>query len=195
MDKRSPVNSSSWQSIKPVQTRRQLATDPEMCMFALTVSIVEPKNIKEAMADSAWIEAMQEELHQFEGNRVWELVDKPFGKKCKQFVIVQDIKQDSTKNTSKRCISCPFVDTRQKHFMRGIQYPSTLIPSHPARYHMTSKNRLKTYNEYVALSRTEYIADMFTKALSEDRFQYLIRRIGMRCLTLAKLEVLTNESA
>ncbi|GJY74367.1 retrovirus-related pol polyprotein from transposon TNT 1-94 [Tanacetum coccineum] len=48
-----------------VQTRRQLAADPEMCMFALTVSIVEPKNIKEAMADSAWIEAMQDELHQF----------------------------------------------------------------------------------------------------------------------------------
>ncbi|GKG12337.1 hypothetical protein Tco_0346574, partial [Tanacetum coccineum] len=26
-------------------------------------SIVEPKNIKEAMSDSAWIEAMQDELH------------------------------------------------------------------------------------------------------------------------------------
>ncbi|GKD67652.1 retrovirus-related pol polyprotein from transposon TNT 1-94 [Tanacetum coccineum] len=51
-----------------------------MCMFALTVSIVEPKNIKEAMADSAWIEAMQEELHQFDRLQVWELVDKPFGK-------------------------------------------------------------------------------------------------------------------
>ncbi|GKA01326.1 retrovirus-related pol polyprotein from transposon TNT 1-94 [Tanacetum coccineum] len=51
---------------KPVQTRRQLATDPEMCMFALTVSIVELKNIKDAMADSAWMEAMQEELHQFD---------------------------------------------------------------------------------------------------------------------------------
>ncbi|GJU52339.1 retrovirus-related pol polyprotein from transposon TNT 1-94 [Tanacetum coccineum] len=49
-----------------VQTRRQLATDPEICMFALTVSIVEPKNIKDAMADSTWIEAMQEELHQFD---------------------------------------------------------------------------------------------------------------------------------
>ncbi|GJV03006.1 retrovirus-related pol polyprotein from transposon TNT 1-94 [Tanacetum coccineum] len=47
----------------PVQTRRQLATDPEMCMFTLTMSIAELKNIKEAMADSAWIEAMQEELH------------------------------------------------------------------------------------------------------------------------------------
>ncbi|GJW57991.1 retrovirus-related pol polyprotein from transposon TNT 1-94 [Tanacetum coccineum] len=51
-----------------------------MCMFALTVSIVEPKNIKEAMANSAWIEAMQDELHQFDRLKVWELVDKPFGK-------------------------------------------------------------------------------------------------------------------
>ncbi|GJS45571.1 retrovirus-related pol polyprotein from transposon TNT 1-94 [Tanacetum coccineum] len=51
---------------KPVKTRRQLETDLEMCMFALTVSTAEPKNIKEAMADSAWIEAMQEELHQFD---------------------------------------------------------------------------------------------------------------------------------
>ncbi|GJS32353.1 retrovirus-related pol polyprotein from transposon TNT 1-94 [Tanacetum coccineum] len=39
--------------------------DPEMCMFALTVSTTEPTNIKEAMDDHAWIEAMQEELHQF----------------------------------------------------------------------------------------------------------------------------------
>nr|GEY76993.1 Gag-Pol polyprotein [Tanacetum cinerariifolium] len=45
---------------------RHLATDPKMCMYALTVSTAEPKNIKEAMADSAWIEAMQEELHQYD---------------------------------------------------------------------------------------------------------------------------------
>ncbi|GJU84157.1 hypothetical protein Tco_1291703 [Tanacetum coccineum] len=37
--------------------------------------------------------------------------------------------------------------------------------------------------------RTEYqLADMFTKALPEERFQYLVRRIGMRCLTPAELE-------
>nr|GFC47967.1 integrase, catalytic region, zinc finger, CCHC-type, peptidase aspartic, catalytic [Tanacetum cinerariifolium] len=36
-----------------VKTRRQLESDAEMCMFALTVSRTEPKNIKEAMADSA----------------------------------------------------------------------------------------------------------------------------------------------
>nr|GFC80759.1 putative ribonuclease H-like domain-containing protein [Tanacetum cinerariifolium] len=55
---------------RPVQTRRQLATDPKMCMYALTESTAEPKNIKEAMADSAWIEAMQDELHQFGRLRV-----------------------------------------------------------------------------------------------------------------------------
>nr|GEU44102.1 hypothetical protein [Tanacetum cinerariifolium] len=65
---------------RPMQTRRQLVIDPEMCMYALTVSTAEPKNIKEVMADSAWIEAMQEELHQFDRLQVWELVDKPFGK-------------------------------------------------------------------------------------------------------------------
>nr|GEY53528.1 hypothetical protein [Tanacetum cinerariifolium] len=60
-----------------VRTRRQLESDGEMCMFALIVSLTEPKNIKEAMADSAWIESMQEELHQFDRLDVWELVDRP----------------------------------------------------------------------------------------------------------------------
>ncbi|GJU01520.1 retrovirus-related pol polyprotein from transposon TNT 1-94 [Tanacetum coccineum] len=58
----------------PVQTRRQLATDPEMYMFALIMSTAKPKTIKDTMADFAWIEAMQEELHQFDRLQVWELL-------------------------------------------------------------------------------------------------------------------------
>nr|GFB08483.1 hypothetical protein [Tanacetum cinerariifolium] len=43
---------------------------------------------------------------------------------------------------------------------------------------------------------TEYLlADLFTKALPEERFKYLVRRLGMRCLTPAELEALLNESA
>nr|GFC22661.1 hypothetical protein [Tanacetum cinerariifolium] len=60
-----------------VRTRGQLESDAEMCMFALTVSQTEPKNIKETMANSAWIESMQEELHQFDRLVVWKLVDRP----------------------------------------------------------------------------------------------------------------------
>ncbi|GJW09601.1 retrovirus-related pol polyprotein from transposon TNT 1-94 [Tanacetum coccineum] len=80
MTKDHPLEQVRRNPSKPVETRQQLATDPEMCMFALTVSITESKNIKEAMADSAWIEAMQEELHQFDRLQVWELVELPFGK-------------------------------------------------------------------------------------------------------------------
>ncbi|GJX51250.1 retrovirus-related pol polyprotein from transposon TNT 1-94 [Tanacetum coccineum] len=65
------------------RTRRQLETDGEMCMFALTVSQTKPKNIKEAMADSAWIESMQEELHQLDRLDVCELVDRPL---CKNVI-------------------------------------------------------------------------------------------------------------
>nr|GFD00686.1 Gag-Pol polyprotein [Tanacetum cinerariifolium] len=69
-----PITPSRWTKDHPleqvignpsqsVRTRRQLESDAEMCMFALTLSQTEPKNIKEAMADSTWIESMQEELH------------------------------------------------------------------------------------------------------------------------------------
>nr|GFA47095.1 retrovirus-related Pol polyprotein from transposon TNT 1-94 [Tanacetum cinerariifolium]GFA74043.1 retrovirus-related Pol polyprotein from transposon TNT 1-94 [Tanacetum cinerariifolium] len=68
---------------RSVRTRRQLESDGEICMFALTVSRTEAKNIKEAMADSAWIESMQEELHRFDRLDVWELVDKPL---CKNVI-------------------------------------------------------------------------------------------------------------
>nr|GEY79060.1 hypothetical protein [Tanacetum cinerariifolium] len=50
---------------RPVLTRNQLRSDGDMCMYALTVSTMEPKNVKRAMTDHAWIESMQEELLQF----------------------------------------------------------------------------------------------------------------------------------
>nr|GEW07202.1 integrase, catalytic region, zinc finger, CCHC-type, peptidase aspartic, catalytic [Tanacetum cinerariifolium] len=61
-----PLEQVTGNPSQSVRTRRQLESDGEMCMFALTVSQTEPKNIKEAMVDSAWIESMQEELHQFD---------------------------------------------------------------------------------------------------------------------------------
>ncbi|GKA10318.1 retrovirus-related pol polyprotein from transposon TNT 1-94 [Tanacetum coccineum] len=61
-------------------TRQWLYTDSKVCMYALTVSTIEPKNIKESMADHSWIESMQDELNQFERLKVWELVPRPEGK-------------------------------------------------------------------------------------------------------------------
>nr|GEU64060.1 retrovirus-related Pol polyprotein from transposon TNT 1-94 [Tanacetum cinerariifolium] len=50
-----------------------------MCIYALTVSIIEPKSVKEDLTDPAWIKSMQEELYQFIRLDVWELVPSPDG--------------------------------------------------------------------------------------------------------------------
>nr|GEZ90192.1 integrase, catalytic region, zinc finger, CCHC-type, peptidase aspartic, catalytic [Tanacetum cinerariifolium] len=57
-----------------VLTRNQLRSDGDMCMYTLTVSTMEPKNVKEAMSDPAWIDSMQEELLQFKRLDVLVLV-------------------------------------------------------------------------------------------------------------------------
>ncbi|XP_073025216.1 uncharacterized protein [Primulina eburnea] len=41
------------------------------------VSLIEPKNINEALKDEFWVDAMHEELEQFVRNDVWDLVPRP----------------------------------------------------------------------------------------------------------------------
>ncbi|GJS91610.1 putative ribonuclease H-like domain-containing protein [Tanacetum coccineum] len=55
--------------------------DHQNCLFACFLSQEEPKNISQALQDESWVEAMQEELLQFKLQKVWVLVDLPYGKK------------------------------------------------------------------------------------------------------------------
>nr|GEY56338.1 Gag-Pol polyprotein [Tanacetum cinerariifolium] len=137
-------------------------------MFALTVSTTEPKNIKEAMADSAWIEAMQEELHQFDR-------------------LQMDVKT-------------AFLNGPLKEEVYVAQPDGFVDPDHPEKVYRLRKalyglkQAPKAWYDELSKFLTSK-ADMFTKALPKDRFKYLVRRIGMRCLTPAELEILANESA
>nr|GEX02805.1 hypothetical protein [Tanacetum cinerariifolium] len=72
-----PLEQVIGEPSRPVLTRNQLRTDGDMCMYALTVSTIESKNVKEAMTDPVWIESMQEELLQFKRMDVWVLVPTP----------------------------------------------------------------------------------------------------------------------
>nr|GFA86130.1 Gag-Pol polyprotein [Tanacetum cinerariifolium] len=56
------------------EAMNQLRSDGDMCMYALTVSTMDSKNVKEAMTDPAWIDSMQDELLQFKRLDVWVLV-------------------------------------------------------------------------------------------------------------------------
>ncbi|GKC84861.1 ribonuclease H-like domain-containing protein [Tanacetum coccineum] len=53
--------------------------DTPLCLFSAFLSQEEPKKISEAIKDSSWVEAMQEELLQFQIQNVWVLVDCPKG--------------------------------------------------------------------------------------------------------------------
>nr|GEX86142.1 retrovirus-related Pol polyprotein from transposon TNT 1-94 [Tanacetum cinerariifolium] len=323
------------------KTRRKLESDAEMCMFALTVSRIEPKNIKEAMADSAWIESMQEELHQFDRLDVWELVDRPLcitvinlkwlwkNKRGEENTVIRNKSRLVAKGYAQKegeevymnqpdgfvdpyhpnkvyrlkkalyglkqalraCIGTPMATKHleadlsgtpvdqtkyrnsdhagcldwRKSTSGGIQFlggdklvnwsskkqDCTSMSSTEAEYvslsaccaqvlwmrtqltdygihfdkipmYFDSKAAIAILSNPVQHSRTKHIdvryhfikekvemgivelffveteyqlADLFTKALPEERFKYLVRRLGMRCLTPAELEALENEPA
>nr|GFD11976.1 putative ribonuclease H-like domain-containing protein [Tanacetum cinerariifolium] len=56
--------------------------DFHTCMFACFLSQEEPKRVHQALKDLSWIEAMQEELLQIKMQKVWILVDLPYGKRA-----------------------------------------------------------------------------------------------------------------
>ncbi|GKC67551.1 retrovirus-related pol polyprotein from transposon TNT 1-94, partial [Tanacetum coccineum] len=47
------------------------------CYYDAFLTVVEPKMYKDALTQSCWIDAMQEELNEFERLEVWELVPQP----------------------------------------------------------------------------------------------------------------------
>ncbi|GJZ20323.1 hypothetical protein Tco_0556913 [Tanacetum coccineum] len=73
---------------------------------------------KEAMADSAWIESMQEELHQFDRLDVWELVDRPLCKNVINLKWLWKNKRDEENTIIRnKSLSCGAKDNAQKKEM------------------------------------------------------------------------------
>ncbi|GJT59370.1 gag-pol polyprotein [Tanacetum coccineum] len=62
---------------RPISTRLQLFEQTLFCYYDAFLTSVEPKNYKDALTQACWIEAMQEELNEFERLEVWELVPRP----------------------------------------------------------------------------------------------------------------------
>nr|GEX29393.1 hypothetical protein [Tanacetum cinerariifolium] len=72
-----PLNNIIGQLSRPVSTRLQLHEQALFCYYDAFLSSVEPKTYKDALTQYCWIEAMQEELNEFERLEVWELVPRP----------------------------------------------------------------------------------------------------------------------
>nr|GFB99374.1 retrovirus-related Pol polyprotein from transposon TNT 1-94 [Tanacetum cinerariifolium] len=61
-----PLNNIIGQLSRPVSTRLQLHEQAFFCYYDAFLTSVEPKTYKKALTQCYWIEAIQEELHEFE---------------------------------------------------------------------------------------------------------------------------------
>nr|GEV37255.1 hypothetical protein [Tanacetum cinerariifolium] len=72
-----PLDNIIGQLSRPVSTWSQLYEQSLFCYYDAFLTLVKPKMYKDALTQSCWIEAMQEELNEFERIEVWELVPRP----------------------------------------------------------------------------------------------------------------------
>nr|GEU65647.1 hypothetical protein [Tanacetum cinerariifolium] len=72
-----PLDNIIGQLSRLVSTRLQLHEQALFCYYDAFLTSVEPKTYKDSLTQSCWIEAMQEELNEFERVEVWEPVPRP----------------------------------------------------------------------------------------------------------------------
>ncbi|GKB32802.1 retrovirus-related pol polyprotein from transposon TNT 1-94 [Tanacetum coccineum] len=72
-----PIENVIEDPSRSASTRKQLHTDAMSFYFDSFLTFVEPKNFKQAMIEPSWINAIQEEIHEFKRLQVWELVSCP----------------------------------------------------------------------------------------------------------------------
>ncbi|GJW73168.1 retrovirus-related pol polyprotein from transposon TNT 1-94 [Tanacetum coccineum] len=78
-----PLDNIIGELERPVSTRLQLHEQALFCYYDAFLTSVEPKNYKDALTQTCWIEAMQEELHEFDRLEVWKLIPRPDNNKAR----------------------------------------------------------------------------------------------------------------
>ncbi|GKA61169.1 putative ribonuclease H-like domain-containing protein, partial [Tanacetum coccineum] len=113
--------------------------DHQNYLFACFLSQEEPKTISQALQDESWVEAMQEELLQFKLQKVWVLVDLPYGKKVIGTKWVFRNKRDERSIVVKNKARLVAQGFRQEE---GIDYdepPGFVDPAHPNKVYKVIK--------------------------------------------------------
>nr|GEY68281.1 Gag-Pol polyprotein [Tanacetum cinerariifolium] len=178
---------------RPVQTRRQPATDPEMCMYALTVK---EEHLQEDEFTNPFYTPVQEVLS-LPHTTLEEGMDfkESFAPVARLEAVRIFVAYAAHKSFPiyQIDVKTAFINGPLKEEVYVAQPEGLVDPDHPEKVYQLRK---ALYGLKQAPRATEYqLANTFTKALPEDRFKYLVRRIGMRCLTPVELEVLAQESS
>ncbi|GJU81120.1 hypothetical protein Tco_1283485 [Tanacetum coccineum] len=202
-----------------VLLRKQLHTDSSG-YFDAFLTVVEPKNIKKATTEPSLINAMQEEIHEFERLQVWELVSfclcaryqaKPTEKHLQAVKRIFRYLKGTinmglwySKDTDMSLIAYADADHAGYSSLRSttkvfitlccnnVQHSRAKhIDVH---YHFI-KAQVENGIAELYFVWTEYqLADIFTKPLPRERFNFLIEKLGMRSMSLKTLKRLAEET-
>ncbi|GJY69094.1 retrovirus-related pol polyprotein from transposon TNT 1-94 [Tanacetum coccineum] len=251
--------------------RKQLKTNAMWCYFDAFLTLVEPKNFKEAMLESSWIDVIQEEIHMdvkmaFLNGELREVVyvnqskgfvdqDKPnhvyklkkalcglkqaprmlydmfssfllshefskgvvdptlFSRKAVRDILLIQFALENNKEIM-ALLSMNPVDTygrktlsdedlgENQSFLHIIMSAIALCCNNvqhsrskyiDVRYHFI-KEQVENRVVEIYFVRTEYqLVDIFTKALPQERFNFLIEKLGMQSMSLETLKGLAEE--
>ncbi|GKA58760.1 retrovirus-related pol polyprotein from transposon TNT 1-94, partial [Tanacetum coccineum] len=101
------------------------AASAHECLYVNFLLEIEPKKLIEALEEEGWVLAMTEELNQFERNKVWTLVPKPFGKTIIGLKWVFRNKMDEEGVVTKNKARLVVKGYKQEE---GIDYDETFAP-------------------------------------------------------------------
>ncbi|GAU41423.1 hypothetical protein TSUD_26030 [Trifolium subterraneum] len=131
------------------------------------ISQIEPRSINEAIIDEFWIEAMKEELHQFEKNEVWNLVPFP---KDNSIIGTRWVFRNKLDENGKVVRNKARLVAQGYNQQEGIDYDETFAPV-DSEFEMSMMGELgfflglqiKQQEDGIFISQEKYVNDLLKK--------------------------------
>ncbi|GJZ70037.1 retrovirus-related pol polyprotein from transposon TNT 1-94 [Tanacetum coccineum] len=195
-----PIDNVIVDPSRPVSIRQQLQDEALFYYFDAFLSSIEPKSYKDALTESCWIEAMQKELNEFERLKKSKLGEDPQGK--------------AVDPTCYRGMIDTLIYLTARTINMGLWYPkdscialTAFVDADHASCQDTRKSTSRSMqllgdrleqveNGVVELYfiRIEYqLTDIFTKPLTRERLEFLIKKLGMQSMSSETLKKLPDE--
>ncbi|GJY98403.1 retrovirus-related pol polyprotein from transposon TNT 1-94 [Tanacetum coccineum] len=178
-----PLDNIIGELERPVSTRLQLHEQALFCYYDAFLISVEPKNYKDALTQACWIEAMQEELNEFECLEVWELVLRPDKVMVITLKWIYKVKLDELGGILKNKARLVARGYRQEE---GINFEESFAP-------VARLDAIRIFLAYAAhMNMVVYQMDVkmafcVKKSMSVNRTGLWIRTIRIMCISLRRL--------